>query len=247
MLPAAGRVRARARVRRRPAPAQGGHPCRLSGDEALCDLLRSAGARGDPFLLLAARWRVDRAWAKSICYGLCYGKGVAQLAVDLGCDAAAAAAAVREFDALFPALARWRGGGVQRDCAAREPAPHVLTIAGRRRYLPDARAARAARAGRQAVNTVCQVCSGEGRGFFRASPLKADARRGAGVRRRRGEGGHAGAHGGGRRALGAARAAARQGARGGVVGGHGRRVEKEILLNLGGVYATCTPCASKEP
>lgn len=128
-------------------------------------------ADSDPFTLLAAQWRSkprqdvtsrERAWAKALAYGMLYGKGPNAVAVDLGVPVHEAVSLMDGFRASTPGVTAWLHSVVE-EARSRAPAPHVLTLAGRRRDLPgltaaggpDARDARHA-AERRAVNTVCQ-------------------------------------------------------------------------------------------
>lgn len=139
-------------------------------DEALAAALSNPAA--DPFITLASRWTgkpaaavlpPERAWAKTVCYGLLYGKGCASLAAEMGIPVAAASALVDAFKASLPGLTAWLAATVAAARAA-EPGPHVRTLSGRLRDLPrlaatgPGEAAREQRsaAERQAVNTVCQ-------------------------------------------------------------------------------------------
>ena len=127
-----------------------------------------AGA-DDPFASLAARWLkkprgsvtpAEREFAKSLAYGLLYGKGVAAIAADLGIPISEAGDLVDAFRSSIPTATAWLSDVVAAARAA-QPVPHVRTLAGRLRLLPALAAAgrdssaRAA-AERKAVNTVCQ-------------------------------------------------------------------------------------------
>jgi DNA polymerase theta len=117
----------------------------FAGDAALTASLIGGAASGDPFTLLAARWcnkahaadvsEAERTWAKSIAYGLLYGKGTHSLAVDLGVPVAEAAVLVDNFRTSLPGISTWLER-VLVDARARAPEPYVLTLAGRRRALP---------------------------------------------------------------------------------------------------------------
>ena len=154
---------------------------RLVGPEATCD----------PFKGLAALWcrkpveavtEDERAWAKTVSYGLLYGKAVSTMAFDLDIDVAQAQIMVDAFKESLPAVGAWLKRCVEE--SRQQHMPGVTTIAGRRRMLPDLIAVRAVvlscaegaccadargckqtgdnwrargAAERQAVNTVCQA------------------------------------------------------------------------------------------
>ena len=136
----------------------------FSGEPTLRALL-AAPAGGDIFTGVAAAWLrkpspeavtpQERALAKKLVYGLLYGGGVALLARELQCSAAAAASHAASFFAAFPTLQAFTTA-----CAARAAAEGgVTTVLGRRRLLPhlgSSDPAQRALGARQAVNTLCQ-------------------------------------------------------------------------------------------
>ena len=136
----------------------------FSEDEVL---LTAFKRHQDPFRALAAGWRgvpqedvleEDRAAAKRFAYCVLFGGGTGAFAAETGCSEASAAAASEAFKRCVPGFARWRDTLVAE--ASRRAPPHVITLGGRRRYLPGlaARASStfAAADARKAVNTTCQ-------------------------------------------------------------------------------------------
>ena len=97
----------------------------------------------DPFIKLAARWcrkapgavsDAERTWAKSIAYGLLYGKGIHTLANELCIPVVEAEALVEAFKASMPGVTRWLDRVVAE--ARQQPGqPFVTTVAGRQRPL----------------------------------------------------------------------------------------------------------------
>lgn len=144
----------------------------FSGDSNLVSAFNDVGgdacAAADPFRELAAKWKrlaaptdvsdTDRAMVKSLAYGVVYGSGPARFATEMGVTEADARVALEDFKRSIPGVDTWRQQVVS-DARRRVP-PHVVTIAGRRRYLPNLRtnAPSVDRAAdeRKAVNTVCQ-------------------------------------------------------------------------------------------
>jgi DNA polymerase-1 len=164
----------------------------FAGDADLTARLVGPEAKCDPFKGLAALWcrkavdavtEDERAWAKTVSYGLLYGKAVSTMAFDLDIDVAQAQIMVDAFKESLPAVGAWLKRCVEE--SREQHMPGVTTIAGRRRMLPDLVAVRLyccdAGAGwradaceckqtgdnwrargaaeRQAVNTVCQARS----------------------------------------------------------------------------------------
>jgi len=124
----------------------------------------------DPFKVIAARWKgdgttpknvsdEDRAKAKELCYGICYGAGVGRYQQAMGVTELEARAAIEDFKRSLPGVERWKSALVK-DARERTP-PHVRTIAGRCRFLPSLNATGAggeirAADERKAINTACQ-------------------------------------------------------------------------------------------
>ena len=130
----------------------------FAGDAELTARLVGPDAPCDPFKGLAALWcsksvaavtEDERAWAKTVSYGLLYGKAVSTMAFDLGIDVAQAQLMVDAFKESLPAIGAWLKRCV--DDSRQQELPGVTTVAGRRRLLPDliavcARRARSAHA-----------------------------------------------------------------------------------------------------
>ena len=122
----------------------------FAGDAELTARLIGPDAPCDPFKGLAALWcrkavsavtEDERAWAKTVSYGLLYGKAVSTMAFDLGIDVAQAQLMMDAFKESLPAVGAWLKRCV--DEARQQDTPCVTTIAGRRRMLPDLVAVRA--------------------------------------------------------------------------------------------------------
>ena len=129
----------------------------FAGDAALTARLVGPDAPCDPFQGLAAEWcrkpvtavtEAERAWAKTVSYGLLYGKAVSTMAFDLDISVAEAQLMVDAFKKSLPAIDAWLKRCV--DQSREQDLPGVTTVAGRRRLLPDLMAVRArARRGRR--------------------------------------------------------------------------------------------------
>ena len=97
----------------------------------------------------------ERKTAKTICYGILYGKGAASLAEDLDCERDDASRFLKDFKKTYEGVTRYITGVVSL-CRERG---YVETLMGRKRFFPtiysknDRERAFAERA---AVNTVCQ-------------------------------------------------------------------------------------------
>jgi len=102
----------------------------------------------------------ERAIAKQVVLAVVYGMGAPQVAKKLGVEISAAATFFNNFFAGFPGVRRWMQS-VKRFAVNNG---YILTITGRRRWLPDIRSEnreKSARAGRQAVNSVIQGSSAD--------------------------------------------------------------------------------------
>ena len=118
-------------------------------DDQLTARLVGPDAPCDPFKGLAAMWcdkpvaavtDDERAWAKTVSYGLLYGKGVSTMAFDLDISVAQAQLMVDEFKKQLPRINDWLNRCVEESRA--QNLPGVTTVAGRRRLLPDLAAVR---------------------------------------------------------------------------------------------------------
>ena len=125
----------------------------FAGDAALTARLVGPDAPCDPFKGLAALWcgkaaaavtEDERAWAKTVSYGLLYGKAVSTMAFDLNIDVAQAQLMVDAFKESLPAIKTWLARCVED--SKQQQLAGVTTIAGRRRLLPDLNAVRMMRA-----------------------------------------------------------------------------------------------------
>ena len=97
----------------------------------------------------------ERAQAKTLCYGMVYGKGVASIAEDLEITEAEAEGVLSSFRACYPVAMTF----ISEYCLQSAKCGFVETLAGRRRWLPhiNSQNPRAKSASnRQAINTLCQ-------------------------------------------------------------------------------------------
>ena len=145
----------------------------FAGDADLTARLVGPEAKCDPFKGLAALWcrkavdavtEDERAWAKTVSYGLLYGKAVSTMAFDLDIDVAQAQIMVDAFKESLPAVGAWLKRCVEE--SREQHMPGVTTIAGRRRMLPDLVAVRAMRA--RAARLALTQTHADGRQLARA-------------------------------------------------------------------------------
>lgn len=137
----------------------------LSQDRVLCNLLGPQNK--DVFKAVASKWKMkavdqvtseERQQAKQICYGILYGIGVKALSEQLCVVEEEASAFMSTFKSTYPGVKKFIDETVLQ-CRKKG---HVVTMGGRRRYLPNINAsetgngfARAA-AERQAINSTVQ-------------------------------------------------------------------------------------------
>ncbi|KAI4459665.1 dna polymerase i [Holotrichia oblita] len=133
----------------------------LSRDLHLCTIMRT---KEDVFKSIAAKLNnivenqvTDqlRQRAKQICYGIIYGMGVKALSEQLNSSEDEAKTFLEEFHNKYPAINIY----IKQVIAECNKEGYVVTIAGRRRYLPHINhqhAATRSQAERQAVNTTIQ-------------------------------------------------------------------------------------------
>lgn len=101
---------------------------------------------------------VDRKAGKVLVLAISYGVGPDKIATSIGCSVNEAKQLLRDFEANFPSITKYKGK-VVRLAKSSGPVPFVETIFGRRRYIPDLLqrdTGLLARAERQAFNTVIQ-------------------------------------------------------------------------------------------
>jgi DNA polymerase-1 len=101
---------------------------------------------------------VDRKAGKVLVLAISYGVGPDKIASSIGCSVTEAKTLLRNFEAEFADISRYKGRVVRMAKEIR-PIPYVETIFGRRRYIPDLLSNEyglLARAERQAFNTVIQ-------------------------------------------------------------------------------------------
>lgn len=101
---------------------------------------------------------VDRKAGKVLVLAISYGVGPDKIASSIGCSVNEAKQLLRDFEAKFSSIAKYKGK-VVRLAKSSGPVPFVETIFGRRRYIPDLlqrETGLLARAERQAFNTMIQ-------------------------------------------------------------------------------------------
>ena len=101
---------------------------------------------------------VDRKAGKVLVLAISYGVGPDKIAASIGCSVTEAKQLLRNFEAKFSSIPRYKGK-VVRMAKQSGPVPFVETIFGRRRYIPDLLQrdpGLLSRAERQAFNTVIQ-------------------------------------------------------------------------------------------
>lgn len=100
---------------------------------------------------------VDRAAGKVLVLSMAYGVGPDKIATSIGTTTRVAAALLDEFDSKMRGVARYKAEVIRN--ARRQNPPHVKTLMGRVRYLPELKSpvrGFVQRAERQAFNTVIQ-------------------------------------------------------------------------------------------
>ncbi|XP_065179224.1 DNA polymerase theta-like [Sycon ciliatum] len=134
----------------------------LSADPKLCAILHDVGA--DVFRSMASEWlhipvstvsTEQRQQAKQVCYGMLYGIGAKGLATQLSVDVNAASKFMNSFKQAYAVVTQFMDN-VVRKCRS---TGYVITIAGRKRFLPNINStspAARSQAERQAVNTTIQ-------------------------------------------------------------------------------------------
>ena len=127
----------------------------LSKDPVMLATYRDGG---DIYTTIGEVMGVDRKAGKVLVLSIAYGVGPDKIASQIGCTKDAAENLLLEFSAKFKNIPRCKALTVKK--ARKEaPVPFVLTITGRRRYLPDLSSAvgwQVAKAERQAFNTLIQ-------------------------------------------------------------------------------------------
>ena len=106
---------------------------------------------------------IDRAGGKELLLSVAYGVGPEKISSSIGCSVERARELLDEFAAKFPSVTRYKRKIIQ-EAKVRTPVPYVVTMLGRKRYLPNLRAREIglkAKAERQAFNTVIQGSSAD--------------------------------------------------------------------------------------
>ena len=113
---------------------------------------------GDIYTTIGDTMGVDRKAGKVLVLAISYGVGPDKIAASIGCGVNEAKKLLRDFEAKFSSIPRYKGR-VVRKAKEVEPIPYVETLFGRRRYLPDLNNqdfGLKSRAERQAFNTKIQ-------------------------------------------------------------------------------------------
>ena len=127
----------------------------LSGDPLMVTNYMTGG---DIYTTIGDTMGVDRKAGKVLVLAISYGVGPDKIASSIGCSVTEAKTLLRNFEAEFADISRYKGRVVRMAKEIR-PIPYVETIFGRRRYIPDLLSNEyglLARAERQAFNTVIQ-------------------------------------------------------------------------------------------
>jgi len=113
---------------------------------------------GDIYTTIGDTMGVDRKAGKVLVLAISYGVGPDKIAASIGCGVNEAKKLLRDFEAKFSSIPRYKGR-VVRKAKEIQPVPYVETLFGRRRYLPDLNHQEfglKSRAERQAFNTKIQ-------------------------------------------------------------------------------------------
>jgi DNA polymerase I-like protein with 3'-5' exonuclease and polymerase domains len=113
---------------------------------------------GDVYVTVGSSVGVDRAAGKVLVLAMAYGIGPVAIAAGIGCTVTEAKALMARFEARFPGVDKLRQATINQ-ARIRTPVPYVVTLMGRRRYLPELRSTEYGRrsgAERQCFNTLIQ-------------------------------------------------------------------------------------------
>jgi DNA polymerase-1 len=113
---------------------------------------------GDVYTTIGDTMGVDRKAGKVLVLAISYGVGPDKIAASIGCSVPEAKKLLKDFEAKFSSIAKYKGKVVR---MAKEAGsiPYVETLFGRRRYIPDLKSndmGLLSRAERQAFNTMIQ-------------------------------------------------------------------------------------------
>ena len=117
----------------------------------------------DLYTAIGETMGIDRAGGKELLLSVAYGVGPEKISSSIGCSVERARELLDEFAAKFPSVTRYKRKIIQ-EAKVRTPVPYVVTMLGRKRYLPNLRAREIglkAKAERQAFNTVIQGSSAD--------------------------------------------------------------------------------------
>lgn len=129
---------------------------------------------GDIYTTVGDTMGVDRRTGKTLVLSVSYDVGPRRIAQSLGCSEDEAKDLIDRFYGKFPRVRTYKKEVVSA-AARRSPVPHVTTLLGRRRYLPDLRSPAyglRARAERQAFNTRIQGTAAD---IIKLAMIRADA------------------------------------------------------------------------
>ena len=113
---------------------------------------------GDIYTTIGDRMGVDRRAGKVLVLAIAYGVGPEKIADQIGCTVKESHQLMDLFNSTFPNINNYRNR-VIRVAKQQRPMPHVSTVLGRRRYIPELLSndlGPKSRAERQAFNTVIQ-------------------------------------------------------------------------------------------
>jgi DNA polymerase-1 len=113
---------------------------------------------GDIYTTIGDRMGVDRRAGKVLVLAIAYGVGPEKIADQIGCTVKESHQLMDLFNSTFPNINNYRNK-VIRMAKQQRPMPHVSTVLGRRRYIPELLSndlGPKSRAERQAFNTVIQ-------------------------------------------------------------------------------------------
>lgn len=112
----------------------------------------------DVYITVGSSVGVDRAAGKVLVLAMAYGIGPDAIAAQIGCSVREAKELMDRFNKRFPGVDKYRQAVINA-ARVKTPVPYVVTLMGRRRYLPELRSqdyGRRAGAERQCFNTIIQ-------------------------------------------------------------------------------------------
>jgi len=122
-------------------------------------MLQNYKENKDIYITIGNTMGVDRKAGKVLVLSIAYGVGPEKIAQYIGCSVKDAKELLNRFTEQFSSIKKYRERVIRQAVAQGSPTPYVLTVFGRRRYIPDLKTSDRglrARAERQAFNTVIQ-------------------------------------------------------------------------------------------